>query len=217
MRVGIYARVSTSDKHQNPETQLVALREYVSARGWECVGEFVDRVSAGDLAHRTAWTALLRAASKKHLEVILVWKLDRAFRSMPHMISTVQDLRRWGVGLRSYSEPMIDTTDASPMGNLLLNILAAVAEFEKGLIAERVRAGMVRARKQGKPIGRPYALNGNIDVLMPDILAGRLSQRQAARQLNVAVSTVSRTLSRKARVSGVPLGLENPARLAGAT
>ena len=95
--------------------------------------------------------------------MILVWKLDRAFRSMPHMVSTVQDLRRWGVGLRSYSEPMIDTTDASPMGNLLLNILAAVAEFERGLIAERVRAGTAKARKQGKPVGRAPVLDGNLE------------------------------------------------------
>jgi DNA invertase Pin-like site-specific DNA recombinase len=215
MRVGIYARVSTADKHQDPETQLVPLREYVAARGWECVGEFVDRVSAGDLARRTAWTTLLRAASKKQLDCIVVWKLDRAFRSMPHMVSTVQDLRRWGVGLRSYSEPMIDTTDASPMGNLLLNILAAVAEFEKGLISERVRAGMDRARKQGKPTGRPTKLNGDLDALVPDIVAGRVSQRQAARQLGVAVSTVSRTLSRKGRVRGAPLGIGNPDRMSG--
>lgn len=216
MRVALYARVSTSDKHQDPETQLVPLREYVSARGWECAGEFVDRVPAGGLARRMAWTALLQAASKRRVDVILVWKLDRAFRSMPHMVSTVQDLRRWGVGLRSYSEPMIDTTDASPMGNLLLNILAAVAEFERGLIAERVRAGTARARKQGKPVGRAPVLDGNLDALIPAISAATLSRRQAARQLGVSHSTVSRTLVRKARVKGAPLGRENPASANGA-
>jgi len=215
MRCALYARVSTSDKHQDPETQLVPLREYVAARGWESAGEFVDRVSAGDLARRTAWTALLQAAAKKQIDVIIVWKLDRAFRSMPHMVTTVQDLRRWGVGLRSYSEPMIDTTDASPMGNLLLNILAAVAEFEKGLIAERVRAGMDRARRQGKPVGRRPVLNGDLDVLVPDILAGRLSRRRAAARLGVAVSTVSRTLLRKGRVDGAPPGRANPASMSG--
>ncbi len=202
MRVGIYARVSTSDKGQDPETQLQPLREFVRAQGWEHAGEFVEHVSAGDLKGRARWAALLDLAAKRKVDVILVWRLDRAFRSVPHMVATVQQLRRWGVGLRSYSEPMIDTTDTSPMGTLLLNILAAVAEFEKGLIAERVRAGMARARRAGRRFGPPPKLNGDLDVLRPAILAGTLSRRAAARRLGVTVSTVSRSLSREGRANG---------------
>ncbi|HLJ58380.1 MAG TPA: recombinase family protein [bacterium] len=138
-----------------------------------------------------------RTAAKRRLDVILVWKLDRAFRSVAHMASTVEQLRRWGVGLRSYSEPWLDTSGSSPVADLMLNILASFAQFEKALIAERVRAGMDRARKQGKRLGRPQILNGSLDALIPAIEAGTLSRRQAAKQLGVHVSTVSRALLQK--------------------
>ncbi|HLY24366.1 MAG TPA: recombinase family protein [bacterium] len=201
MRVGIYARVSTHDKNQAPETQLVPMRDYVKAQGWSVVGEFVDKTSALDLRGREHWRELLSLAARRKLDVILVWKLDRAFRSVAHMVSTVEDLRRWGVGFRSYSEAMIDTSGTSPMSDLLLNILASVAQFERALISERVRAGMERAKRQGKAVGRPHILNGALDALVPDIRAGRLSHRQAARQLGVSASTVYRRLQKIEAVS----------------
>ncbi len=197
MRCAIYARVSTSDKDQDPLTQLFPLREFVQAQGWQGVGEHVDHASATDLKGRTAWRRLLEDAARRRVDVIVVWKLDRAFRSVAHMATTVEQLRRWGVGLRSYSEPWLDTSGTSPVGDLMLNILASFAQFERALIAERVRAGMVRARRQGKHIGRPQALNGDLDALRPAIEAGTLSRRQAAKRLGVTVSTVSRSLSRK--------------------
>lgn len=147
MRVALYERVSTADKDQDPETQGVALREYAAAQTWTVAGEYVDRASATDLRGRTAWRRLLEDAAKRRADVILVWKLDRAFRSVAHMAQTVEQLRRWGVGLRSYSEPWLDTSGISPVGDLMLNILASFAQFERALIAERVRAGMARARK----------------------------------------------------------------------
>jgi len=110
------------------------------------------------------------------------------------MAQTVEQLRRWGVGLRSYSEPWLDTSGRSPVGDLMLNILASFAQFERALIAERVRAGMARAKRQGKHIGRPQVLNGNLDPLRPAIEAGLLSRSAAARQLGVTVSAVSRAL-----------------------
>jgi DNA invertase Pin-like site-specific DNA recombinase len=204
MKVGIYARVSTSDKDQNVETQLLPLREFCQAQEWPVTGEFVDTASANDLRGRTAWRRLLEEAARRRVDVILVWKLDRAFRSVAHMATTTEQLRRWGVGLRSYSEPWLDTSGTSPVGDLMLNILASFAQFERALIAERVRAGMARARKQGKHIGRPQALNGNLEALRPLIESGTLSRRQAAKRLGVTVSTVSRSLLRKGRaVHGV--------------
>jgi DNA invertase Pin-like site-specific DNA recombinase len=197
VRVALYARVSTNDKDQNPETQLVPLRDFVLAQGWSAVGEHIDRASATDLRGRAAWRELLTLASRRKLDVILVWKLDRAFRSVAHMANTVEQLRRWGVGLRSYSEPWLDTSGSSPVGDLMLNIVASFAQFEKALIAERVRAGMERARRQGKHVGRPRALDANLETLRPLLEAGTLSRRQAAKQLNVTISTVSRALSRK--------------------
>jgi len=119
------------------------------------------------------------------------------------MAQTVEQLRRWGVGLRSYSEPWLDTSGTLPAADLMLNIMASFAQFERSLIAERVRAGMARAKKQGKHVGRPQALNGNLDRLLPEIAAGRLSRTRAAKVLEVHTSTVTRALPRKgSQISG---------------
>ena len=199
LRVGLYGRVSTTDKDQNPETQLVALREFVEAQGWALVGEYVDRAPAMDLRGRTAWRTLLDLAAKRRVDVIIVWKLDRAFRSVAHMATTVEQLRRWNVGLRSYSEPWLDTSGASPVGDLMLNILASFAQFERALIAERVRAGMARARREGRHIGRPGGtttpeFRARWTELRPRVLDGRMSRREAAQALGVSRSTVLRLL-----------------------
>jgi len=94
-RVALYERVSTMDKDQDPETQGMALREYVTAQEWTVAGEYVDRASATDLRGRTAWRRLLADAARRRVDLILVWKLDRAFRSVAHMAQTVEQLRRW--------------------------------------------------------------------------------------------------------------------------
>jgi DNA invertase Pin-like site-specific DNA recombinase len=194
MKAALYARVSTSDRDQNQETQLLPLREFARAQGWEVVGVFTDCASATDLRGRTAWRDTLDLAAKRRVDIIVVWKLDRAFRSVAHMATTVEQLRRWGIGLRSYSEPWLDTSGASPVGDLMLNVLASFAQFERALIAERVRAGMARAKRQGIHVGRPAKLNGNLDALRPAIEAGTLSRSAAARQLGVTLSAVSRAL-----------------------
>jgi DNA invertase Pin-like site-specific DNA recombinase len=192
MRVGIYARVSTSDKDQEPETQLIPLREFVHAQGWEPAREWVDRASATDLKGRTAWRGLLDAASKRKVDLIVVWKLDRAFRSVLHASQTREDFRRWRVGLRSYTEPWADTT--SPQGELVFNLLATFAQFERSLIRERVKAGMARAKKQGKTFGRPTKINGEWETLRPLVESKQVSQVEAARRLGCARSTVQRML-----------------------
>jgi DNA invertase Pin-like site-specific DNA recombinase len=196
VHVVIYARVSTSDKDQNADTQLLPLRQFVAAQGWTVAGEFVDRASGTDLRGRTGWRDLLTQAARRKFDVILVWKLDRAFRSVVHMSTTVEQIRRWGVGLRSYSEPWLDTSGTSPAGDLMLNILASFAQFEKALIAERVRAGMERARRQGKHLGRPRTLNGSLGPLRSALDAGTISRREAARRLGVSAATISRALQK---------------------
>jgi DNA invertase Pin-like site-specific DNA recombinase len=198
MRVGLYARVSTADKEQAPETQLQPLRDFCRAQGWDVAGEYVDQASATDDRRRVAWKRLLDDAARRRVDVIVCWKMDRCFRSVAHASRTLEDLRRWSVGLRSYSEPWLDTSGTNPAGELMFNILASFAQFEKALIAERVKAGMARARKQGRHVGRPKKLNGELDALIPDILAGRLSRHQAARQLGVTHTTISRSLARAA-------------------
>lgn len=199
MRCGIYARVSTSDKDQNPKTQLQPLREFVQAQGWSGIGEFVDQASATDLRNRKQWSLLLDLAAKRKIDCILVWKLDRAFRSVSHMAQTVEQLRRWGVGLRSYSEPWLDTSGTSPVADLMLNIVASFAQFEKALIAERVRAGMQRAKREGRQLGRPTrALPENWPQLRTQILSRQMSQREAARNLGLSLSSIQRLLARPA-------------------
>jgi DNA invertase Pin-like site-specific DNA recombinase len=152
-RAAIYARVSTSDKDQNPETQLLPLREFAQAQGWQVTGEFVDTAGATDLRGRVAWRELLDLASRRRVDMILCWKLDRCFRSTLHAAEALEKLRRWGVGLRSYTEPWADSTNAAC--ELMFTIATAFAAFERALIRERVRSGMDRARKEGTHVGRP--------------------------------------------------------------
>jgi DNA invertase Pin-like site-specific DNA recombinase len=113
MKVCLYARVSTSDKDQNPITQLMPLREFVKAQEWEVYAEFVDYAPATDITHRVQWRDLLNNASKRRFDLVLVWRLDRAFRSVLDAATTLERLRTWGVGLRSYSEPWLDTTPSA--------------------------------------------------------------------------------------------------------
>ena len=195
MRVGIYARCSTTDKDQDPETQLIPLREFCQAQGWTIQAEYIDYASATDLRGRREWRRLLDDAGKRRLDVVLVFRIDRAFRSVLDAATTLERLRGWKVGLRSFCEPWLDTTSA--FGEALYYITAAYAQLERGILSERVKAGMTRAKKQGTTLGRPVALNGNLEALIPDLRSGALSCRQAAKQLGVTPSTVSRTLLRK--------------------
>ncbi len=152
MKVGVYARVSTSDKDQDPETQLMPLRDFIESQGWEVYKTYVDVAPANDLAHRIAWRQLLDDAARRRFSVVLVFKLDRAFRSFKHMHDTLSAWEMVGVSFKSLRE-QFDTSTA--LGRLLLNLLAALAELELELIRDRFKAGMDRARRQGHRIGRP--------------------------------------------------------------
>src|SRR3990170_443599 len=152
VRVALYARVSTRDKDQDPELQLDAMRAYARTRGWDTV-EYVDTAAAGDLAHRTAWARLLADTAQRKIDHVLVWKLDRAFRSTLHALATLRDFEHAGVGFSSLTQPELDTSSAT--GRLVFTILAAVAEMERELIRDRVKAGMRHAARQGKSTGRP--------------------------------------------------------------
>jgi DNA invertase Pin-like site-specific DNA recombinase len=198
-RVALYARVSTADKDQNPETQLLPLCEFCQVQAWDVAGEYVDHASATDLRGRRQWRALLEAAARRRIDVVLCWKLDRCFRSVAHASSTLEQLRRWGVGLRSYSEPWLDTSGTNPAGELMFNILASFAQFERSLIAERVRAGMARAKGQGKHVGRPRAVNGEWEELAPRVTSGEISRRAAAKILGVSRTSIQRYLRRENR------------------
>ena len=157
MKAALYARVSTIDKDQNPEIQLEKLRGYCNEQGWETYKEYIDKASAADLTNRKEWTALMKAAAGHQFKVLLVWRIDRAFRSVIHAANTLEMLRGYNVGFHSFMEPVIDTTTA--MGEFVFNILVAVSQLERQTISQRVQAGVDHAKahgtRSGNAIGRP--------------------------------------------------------------
>ncbi len=152
IKAAVYARVSTRDKEQNPETQLYLLRHYAAQRGWQIVKEYVDQASATDYRGRNAWRELVTHVKKGGLDLVLVTKLDRAFRSAKDTYDNLAFLDQHNVGFIAATQP-IDTSTST--GKLLLGVLAAVAEFEKSLIVERTKEGLAGAVAQGKRLGRP--------------------------------------------------------------
>ena len=182
MRAAIYARVSTLD--QEPENQLQELRRYVQARGWTGV-EYVDRGISGAKDRRPALDELLRDARLRHCDVLVCWRLDRLGRNLRHLILLLDDLHVLGVAFVSLAEGIDATT---PAGRLQLHVLGAIAEFERARIAERVKAGLARAKARGQRLGRPVA----------EVPAERLqsvcalSLADGARKLRVSVSTLKR-------------------------
>ena len=147
-RVGIYARVSTN--RQCPESQLLPLREYATARGFEIVSEYVDVIS-GSKDSRPELARLMADAAKRRLDAVAVWKFDRFARSTRHLVTALEQFNALGVDFISLSES-IDTS--TPMGKMVFTVLAAVAELELSLIRERVVMGLERAKAQGK-VPRP--------------------------------------------------------------
>lgn len=129
---------------------------------------------------------------------MLVWRLDRAFRSVLDAANALEHFRSWGVGLRSYQEPWLDTT--SPFGEALYYITVAYAQLERGILRERVKAGMERAKREGRRIGRPPTLSQpgmlhRFQEIQPQILAGVISKKKAARVLGIGRATLDRLLA----------------------
>jgi DNA invertase Pin-like site-specific DNA recombinase len=153
MSVSLYARVSTDDKNQYPETQLYALKNFCQVAGLEIYREYVDHARAKDWKRRRSWSELQKDARQRKFKTVLVFRLDRAFRSVKECVNLVEDWYERGITFKSLSEDVIDTTTSS--GRFILQIMAAIAELESSIIGERVAAGMARAKAQGKKLGRP--------------------------------------------------------------
>jgi DNA invertase Pin-like site-specific DNA recombinase len=188
MRCALYARVSTLD--QQPENQLAELRRYAEARGWTGI-DYVDHGVSGAKDSRPALDRLVKDAKRRKFDVVVAWKLDRMGRNLKHLITLLDDLQTLGVAFVSLGEGIDATT---PAGKLQMHILGAIAEFERGRIVERVRAGLARAKSQGKRLGRqPYAITDDRFEAV-----AHLSLREAAVALAVSRSVVHRwRLSRK--------------------
>lgn len=176
----LYARVSTLDKGQDTEVQMRELREYASRRKWDVV-EFCDRGISGAKDDRPQLKRMMRDCHRRRFDVVLVWKFDRFARSVSHLLRAMEDFKTLGVDFVSLTEAL-DTTTAQ--GKMLFTILGAVAEFERALICERVRAGLANARAKGHMPGpKPVALD--IAAVNARREAGE-SLRQIAASLNVS-------------------------------
>lgn len=146
----LYARVSTLNG-QNPDMQLAELREYARRRGWTVSGEYVDLGVSGSRESRPEFNRMMAHAHARSFDAIAVWKLDRMGRSLKHLVNTLADLQAYGVAFIS----LRDNLDLStPSGRLMFHVIAAMAEFERALIRERVSAGIQAARARGKRVGR---------------------------------------------------------------
>jgi DNA invertase Pin-like site-specific DNA recombinase len=162
MRVAIYARVSTANNGQDPTMQTRELREYAERRGWTVAGEFVDIGISGTKEQRPELDRLMVDAHRRRFDAVVVWKFDRFARSVSHLLRALETFKAQGIEFVSFSE-QLDTS--TPAGKLVFTVLGAVAELERSLIVERVRAGLRNARAKGKRIGRPRVIVDVAQVL----------------------------------------------------
>src|ERR1700682_5293240 len=152
MKVAIYARVSTANNGQDPEMQARELREYSERRGWTVAGEYVDIGISGTKEKRPELDRLMADAHRRRFDCVVVWKFDRFARSVSHLLRALETFKAQGIAFISFSE-QLDTS--TPAGKLVFTVLGAVAELERSLIVERVKAGLRNARAKGKKLGRP--------------------------------------------------------------
>ena len=196
----LYLRVSTLDQH--PETQLHDLRQLAAQRGLEVAGLYEDRMT-GTRASRPGLDRLLRDARQGKFQVLVVWSCDRLARSVTHFLQVLDELNHLGIEFVSFRE-QLDT--GGPLGRAMVVIISAIAELERNLIVERVKAGLRRARLEGRRLGRP-SLRVDRDALGRDRERG-LSLAELAELHHLSKTTVSRVLKQARR--GVPKPLAPP-------
>ena len=190
--VAIYARVSTDD--QSCRMQLDECRGYCERQGWTIAAEYVDTGWSGAKRSRPQLDKLMAAARMRRFDVVLCWKLDRFGRSVTNLLEQIQELNRGGIRFLVITQS-IDTDDANPAARLLLQILAAVAEFERSMIRERVKAGLVAAKRRGTQLGRRKKMFDRDKVLELHLLGK--THRQIAAQLGLGKGTVGSILLQK--------------------
>lgn len=187
VRVGLYARVSTHDQQTLP-MQLEALRSYAAQRGWKIASEIKD-VGSGSI-NRPKREELMKAARRRDIDAVLVWRLDRWGRSVADLVLTLKELNELGIGFVSLTETLDLTT---PTGRAMAGLLAVFAEFEREILRERVRAGIAAARKQGKAHGRPRSASKK-EREVKELFAAGISKSEIARRLSIGRTSVRRLL-----------------------
>lgn len=186
--VAIYARVSTD--RQTVDMQIHELKEYVKRRGWNLYREFIDQGYSGSDTKRPAFQEMMNEAKKRKFDVLLVWKLDRLSRSMKDLVMVLNELGGLGIDFVSYDNNLDTST---PTGKLVFHVIGAVAEFEKDIIKERVRAGLENARRKGKKLGRPSVDDSVIEEAK--VLRGQgKSFRKIGKELGISEGVVRQRL-----------------------
>jgi DNA invertase Pin-like site-specific DNA recombinase len=197
MRTAIYARVSTTNHGQDASLQTRDLEQFAQARGWCLVDSYIDVGISGTKEKRPELNRLMADAHKRRFDVVLVWKLDRFGRSLRHLVNALAEFESLGITFVSLSDNL-DLSTAS--GRLMFQIIGAMAEFERALIQERVRAGIRNARAKGRRIGRPRVA---VDAArIAALRASGLSWPSIAREMGVSVGTVYQAAQ---RLSKIPL------------
>jgi DNA invertase Pin-like site-specific DNA recombinase len=190
-RTALYARVSTKQHGQNPETQLLPLRDFVQARGFTIVDEYIDVGISGAKSSRPQLDRMMADARKRKFDAVLVARFDRFARSVKHLVTALEEFNALGVDFISLNES-IDTS--TPMGKMVFTILGAVAELERSLIRERVQAGVDRAKRQKKQLGRPKVVVDR-EKIRHCALQGQ-SVKSIAKQFGIGRATVDRILGK---------------------
>lgn len=189
MRAAIYARVSTSHNGQDPALQTRELEEYCQHRGWRVVGQYVDVGISGSKDSRPELNRLMADGHRRRFDSVVVWRFDRFARSVSHLLRALETFKALGIEFVSLSE-QVDTS--TPTGKMVFTVLGAVAELERSLIVERVKAGLRNARAKGRRLGRP-----GVAVDASKVAALRHSGhswRSISKQLGVSVRSARRAM-----------------------
>jgi len=187
MNVALYARVSTDG--QDPELQLTALRAHAANRGWTIAGEFIDQGYSGAKEKRPALDRLMKTVWAGNIQAVLVWRFDRFARSVKHLIKALEEFRSLNVNFISLQE-QFDTS--TPIGQAMFTIIGAMAQLERDIIRERVRAGIAVAKARGMQLGRPSVRVNQQELT--SLKTSGLSLHEMAKQLRCSRSTVRRRL-----------------------
>jgi DNA invertase Pin-like site-specific DNA recombinase len=201
LRAALYARVSTD--RQSTENQLTELRQAAQRQGWHVVGEFVDTGISGAKGRkdRPQLDGLLKGVSRRDFDLVASWSVDRLGRSLIDLVGLLQELHATGVDLYLHQQGINTTT---PAGKALFGMMGVFAEFERGMIQERVRSGMARAKakgtRSGRAIGRP-AVNDDVEQQIVQLRSQGLGMLKISRQLGCGVSVVQRVVATNLAVS----------------
>jgi DNA invertase Pin-like site-specific DNA recombinase len=186
-RAAIYARVSTAS--QTVDNQIADLREVAARNGWYVVIELTDSGVSGAKGRdqRPAFDELLRRATRREFDVIMVWSVDRLGRSIQHLVAFMNEIQALGIDLYSHQQAL---NTATPAGRMVFSVFSALGEYERELIRERIIAGQRRARSQGTKIGRPSKMNDAVRTSVRLLRDKGMSIREIAKRLEIGVGTV---------------------------